>query len=70
MADIDQDEVNDRAEELQKMYKKPYLAMRLQEELDRDEPIKSLDMQLCSELVALFEQINDEAERDEQGRFK
>lgn len=70
MAEIDQEEVNDRAEELQKMYKKPYLAMRLQEELDRDEPIKSLDMQLCSELVAVFEQVNDEAERDEQGRFK
>lgn len=55
MSEIDQDEIEERSERYQKFYKKRYLATELRRALGRDEPIKSLDMALLSELLATIE---------------
>jgi uncharacterized protein YdiU (UPF0061 family) len=75
MTEIDQEEIEASVEQFQELYRKQYLATKLRQRLGRDEPIESLDMDVCSRMLAVLQEAEidlggDQRERDEDGRFR
>jgi len=75
MTEIDQEEIEAGVEQFQELYRKQYLATKLRQRLGRDEPIESLDMDVCSRMLAVLQEAEidlseGQRERDDNGQFK
>lgn len=55
-SEVDTDNVEDRMEQMQEMYRKRYLATQLRQRLGREDPIQSLDIDVLSRVLAVLEE--------------
>lgn len=65
MTEIDLDNVEEQAEEMQEMYRKRYLATQLRQRLGREDSIQSLDMDVLSRVLAVFEEAEIDLSEEE-----